>query len=107
MAWVTQGALAKREVEKLGWTDRGVIMLRKMLEREIARVEAGLDPMGVIRDPAKNERIDLPVELNKDMNSDGVASRMRRVRTRYYPHLDELLEVFARAGEPVHAGSVR
>jgi len=107
MAWVTQGPVAKRAAEKLGWTDRGVIMLRKMLEREIARVEAGDDPMGVIRDPAKNAQIDLPVELNKDMNSDGVASRMRRVRTRYYPHLDELLEVFARAGEPVHAGSVR
>jgi 5,5'-dehydrodivanillate O-demethylase len=107
MAWITQGALAKREREKLGWTDRGVIMLRKMLEREIAKVEAGHDPIGVIRDPAKNVQIDLPVEVNKDMNSDGVASRMRRVRTRYAPHLDELLAVFARAGEPVPAASVR
>jgi 5,5'-dehydrodivanillate O-demethylase len=107
MAWVTQGARAKREAEKLGWTDRGVIMLRKMLEREIAKVEAGIDPIGVIRDPADDVQIDLPVERNKDMNSDGVASRMRRVRTRYYPELDELLAVFARAGEPVHAESAR
>jgi 5,5'-dehydrodivanillate O-demethylase len=107
MAWITQGATAKRDRERLGWTDRGVIMLRKMLEREIAKVESGVDPMGVIRDPAKNVQIDLPVEVNKDMNSDGVASRMRRVRTRYAPHLEELLEVFARAGEPVLVGSVR
>jgi 5,5'-dehydrodivanillate O-demethylase len=107
MAWITQGSRAKRELEKLGTTDRGVIMLRKMLEREIGKVEAGEDPMGVIRDAAKNVQIDLPVEVNKDMNADGVASRMRRVRTRYAPHLDELLAVFARAGEPVLAGSVR
>jgi 5,5'-dehydrodivanillate O-demethylase len=107
MAWVTQGPIAKRDREKLGWTDRGVIMLRKMLEREIAKVEAGEDPMGIIRDEAANVQIDLPVELNKDMNSDGVASRMRRVRTRYYPYLDELLDVFARAGEPVAAGGGR
>ncbi len=107
MAWVTQGAVAQRDREKLGSTDRGVIMLRKMLEREIANVEAGRDPMGVVRDPARNTQIDLPVELNKDMNSDGVASRIRRVRTRYYPYLDELLAVFARAGEPLHAGAVR
>ena len=32
------------------------------------------------------------------MNSDGVASRIGRVRTRYYPYLDELLAVFARVG---------
>jgi 5,5'-dehydrodivanillate O-demethylase len=107
MAWITQGTIARREREKLGWTDRGVIMLRKMLEREITKVEAGIDPMGVIRDPEDNLKIDLPVELNKDMNSDGVASRMRRVRTRYAPHLHELLEVFARAGEPVPVGSAR
>jgi 5,5'-dehydrodivanillate O-demethylase len=103
MAWVTQGPIADRHKEKLGWSDRGVIMLRQMLEREMRKVENGIDPIGVIRDASKNDIIDLPVEMNKDMNSDGFASRVKRVRTRHYPFLDELLDVFARAGDPLSA----
>ena len=96
MAWVTQGPIAKRDLEKLAWTDRGVILLRKILARELENVAAGRDPMGVIRDPAK-ARIDIPVEHGKDMFSDGFASLVRRMQVRYYPYVDELLDVFATA----------
>jgi 5,5'-dehydrodivanillate O-demethylase oxygenase subunit len=51
MAWETQGPIANRTVERLATTDRGVIMFREMLAREISRVQEGLDPLGVIRDP--------------------------------------------------------
>ena len=71
MAWETQGPIARRELERLGTTDRGVIMFRQMLEREQQKVAQGLDPIVVIRDPARNEIIELPVEANKDMNEDG------------------------------------
>jgi 5,5'-dehydrodivanillate O-demethylase len=47
------GPIALRHLEKLGSTDRGVIMCRQMLQRELAKMEAGEDPMHVIRDPAK------------------------------------------------------
>jgi 5,5'-dehydrodivanillate O-demethylase len=104
MAWVTQGAIAKRELEKLGWTDRGVTMLRRLLAREIAKVEAGGDPMGVIRDPAKNECIEIPVEHGKNMYSDGFASRARRNQLRYYPYIKDLVALFASAGGTVGAG---
>ncbi len=97
MAWVTQGPIARRDLEKLGWTDRGVIMLRKMVAREIDNVAAGADPIGVIRDAAKNTIIHLPVEHGKDMFSDGFASIFRRLHTRFYPYADELLGLFAHA----------
>ena len=97
MAWVTQGPVARRDLEKLGWTDRGVIMLRKMLAREIDNVAAGVDPIGVIRDAAENTIINLPVEHGKDMFSDGFASIFRRLHTRFYPYADELLDLFAHA----------
>ena len=51
MAWETQGPIADREHEHLGEGDRGVVMYRRLLEREIKKVESGLDPMGVVRDP--------------------------------------------------------
>jgi 5,5'-dehydrodivanillate O-demethylase len=54
MACVTQGAIPDRSIERLGTTDRGVILYRRLLEEQIQKVERGEDPMGVIRDPAKN-----------------------------------------------------
>jgi 5,5'-dehydrodivanillate O-demethylase len=99
MAWVTQGPIAKRELEKLGTTDRGVIMFRKMVEREIDNVEAGRDPMGTIRDAEKNGIIDLHVEFDKGMMADGMASRLARTQGRYYPYIDELVELLGKARE--------
>jgi len=58
MAWETQGPIADRTRERLTSSDRGVIMLREVMMREIKKVQHGLDPMGVIRDPAQNPMID-------------------------------------------------
>lgn len=55
IAWVGQGKIADRSREHLMSSDRGVALYRKLLEENIARIERGADPMGVIRDPAKNE----------------------------------------------------
>jgi 5,5'-dehydrodivanillate O-demethylase len=51
MAWETQGPIANRSAEHLATTDRGVVMYREMLAREILKVQEGLDPLGLIRDP--------------------------------------------------------
>jgi len=51
MAWETQGPIADRTVERLATSDRGVVMFRRMLREEIARVRQGLDPRCVVRDP--------------------------------------------------------
>jgi 5,5'-dehydrodivanillate O-demethylase oxygenase subunit len=61
MAWETQGSICDRSREHLGATDRGVIMLRKLIKEQIDIVQAGGDPMGVIRDPEKNRMIEIPV----------------------------------------------
>jgi 5,5'-dehydrodivanillate O-demethylase len=63
MAWVTQGPIADRTNERLATTDSGVILLRKLLEEQIERVERGEDPIAVVRDPAKNSpMIEVPRE---------------------------------------------
>jgi hypothetical protein len=51
MAWETQGPIVDRSVERLATTDRGIVMYRELLKREIERVQMGMDPKGVIRDP--------------------------------------------------------
>jgi 5,5'-dehydrodivanillate O-demethylase oxygenase subunit len=61
LAWETQGPLTDRTREHLGVEDEGVIELRKLLREQIDRVQQGLDPIGIIRDPAKNQLIDLGV----------------------------------------------
>ena len=55
MAWVTQGDISDRTTERLGTSDKGVILFRNVILEQIEKVERGEDPMGVIRDPAKNE----------------------------------------------------
>jgi 5,5'-dehydrodivanillate O-demethylase len=58
MAWETQGAIADRTRERLTSSDRGIVLLREVMMREMKRVQQGLDPMGVIRDPGQNPMVD-------------------------------------------------
>jgi len=62
MAWETQGPLADRTRERLATSDRGVVMLREIMKREIAKVRQGLDPLGIVRDPAQDKMIDTKLE---------------------------------------------
>ena len=55
MAWITQGAISERTTERLGTSDKGVILYRSLLLEQIERIERGEDPLGVVRDRAKNE----------------------------------------------------
>ncbi len=94
MAWVTQGAIADRTQEHLGASDKGVALYRRVLKREIKKVQEGLDPIGVLRDPARNQRIELPTETKKHHNSDGFASFMLRTHAKYAPITRELVEIY-------------
>jgi 5,5'-dehydrodivanillate O-demethylase oxygenase subunit len=61
MAAETQGRLYDRKNENLGVSDRGLVLYRKMLDEQIARVERGEEPdVAVVRDPAKNRIIEFP-----------------------------------------------
>jgi 5,5'-dehydrodivanillate O-demethylase len=55
----SQGPVYDRTGEHLAYTDRGVILLRRLYKESIEAVQKGLDPIGVVRDPAKNEIIRL------------------------------------------------
>ena len=55
----SQGTIYDRSTEHLGATDKGVIMLRRLYRESIEAVQKGRDPIGVVRDPAKNEIIRL------------------------------------------------
>jgi 5,5'-dehydrodivanillate O-demethylase oxygenase subunit len=59
MAWETQGPIADRANEHLGESDRGIILFRKLLRDQIRAVQNGEDPIGINRDPAKDEVIRL------------------------------------------------
>ena len=60
VAWVGQGRIADRTRENLGASDRGIAMLRRQLFEDMAAVQAGRDPKGVLRDPERNQRMELP-----------------------------------------------
>jgi 5,5'-dehydrodivanillate O-demethylase len=68
MAWVTQGPLARRDKEKLGESDKGVIMYRKLLKEQAEVVADGGDPMNTFRDPELNRSVKLPLEHVKFLN---------------------------------------
>lgn len=73
MAWETQGRITDRRKEHLGGSDRGILMLRQMLKDQIERVQQGLDPIGVIRDP-ENEIVELPLDQYMEVARTGVAA---------------------------------
>jgi 5,5'-dehydrodivanillate O-demethylase len=98
MAWVTQGTIADRTTENLGASDKGIAMYRKVLRRELKKMEDGIDPMCVVRDPAKNRCIDLPNEKDKHHNSDGFAAFLLRTHGRYSPIAEALIDVFENKG---------
>ncbi|HEY7165948.1 MAG TPA: Rieske 2Fe-2S domain-containing protein [Candidatus Binatia bacterium] len=51
----SQGSIFDRTAEHLGVSDEGVILLRRLYKQCIEAVQRGEDPVGIIRDPAKNE----------------------------------------------------
>ncbi|MFY9511582.1 MAG: aromatic ring-hydroxylating dioxygenase subunit alpha [Rubrivivax sp.] len=50
-AQVSQGAIAWHSEEHLATSDRGIVMLRRLLQRQLAALQRGEDPVGVSFDP--------------------------------------------------------
>jgi 5,5'-dehydrodivanillate O-demethylase len=55
MAWETEGAIFDRCAEQLGASDGGIAMFRELLVQQIETVQAGDDPIGLVRDPEQNQ----------------------------------------------------
>jgi 5,5'-dehydrodivanillate O-demethylase len=94
MAWITQGAIADRTEENLGASDNGIALYRRVLRREIKKVEEGVDPMFTFRDPAQNVRIDLPNEADKHHNSDGARSWIMRIHAAHSPIAEDVCQMY-------------
>src|SRR5688572_12052123 len=52
--------VSDRTREHLGWSDRGVVMMRKRFLADLEAVAAGKDPKAVLRDEENNKRMALP-----------------------------------------------
>jgi 5,5'-dehydrodivanillate O-demethylase oxygenase subunit len=98
MAWVSQGKATDRTSEHLGRSDLGVTMLRRMFKQEMAKVAAGQDPLGVVREP--HDRIDLPCEKNKFDAGPGFAvDFITGASMQFSPQKDELIKLHQLAWE--------
>ena len=53
-----QRAIAIHDLENLVSSDRGTVLLRRMLERQIEAIRQGPDPLNIVRDPDKNHAIE-------------------------------------------------
>lgn len=94
MVWMTQGPVSDRTVENLGSTDQGIAIYRRVLRREIKKVEQGLDPIATIRDEKTNQYVELPNERKKLHNSDGFGTFVLRTHAAYSPIIKEVIEIF-------------
>ena len=98
MVWVSQGPIADRTIENVTTSDKGVLMMRRVLLREIEAVEQGRDPMGLIRDEAKYRRIDLPQERHMFFkNADSAELHiLRQPGIRHSPIVSRIVDVYVR-----------
>ena len=92
MIWITQGDIVDRTREHLVDTDRGIVLYRRMLTEQAARVADGLDPIGVSR--GRESVIELPQERNK--YGDGarfLAESLDASHARFSPLHDQIVEL--------------
>ena len=61
LAWVGQGRIADRSREQLSASDRGIVAMRRRFFEEMDTVAQGGEPKAVLRDPARNLRLSLPM----------------------------------------------
>jgi 5,5'-dehydrodivanillate O-demethylase len=88
MMWVNQGEIALRHREKLGESDKGVILFRKQLIEQVQRVMQGQEPtLNIFRDAASNECIELPLEgfRHRAPVATGTSESQRSPAPRYVP----------------------
>jgi len=105
MAWETQGAIADRSAERLGYSDRGIVMVRELIKQQIDLVQEGGDPIGLVWDPARNECIEL--EAMTSERDTGGSARPRgaelplvRPREQVFDNRHEVFEVPYGAARP-------
>ena len=102
-AWVSQGPVAERHLEKLGELDVGITLYRRLLKEQMDRVRRGQDPMEVYRDPAENELIEL---FHETMREPGAYRKYKFTggHMKYSASLGEVQELYRQAEALEDAG---
>ena len=75
VAWITQGAVADRTKERLGRSDEGIILYRKMLKDNLRQMQMGQELMNVFRDPAEAACIEIVTERDQTERFGGPAAK--------------------------------
>jgi 5,5'-dehydrodivanillate O-demethylase oxygenase subunit len=106
IAWPLQGDIVDRSQERLAESDKGLIMFRKLLEEQMDVVEDGGEPINVFRDPARNQRLDLPLQDYGGARNYRKGSMPLLTTGHHSPFSDEIEELMLRgaAAEGVTAG---
>jgi hypothetical protein len=99
LVWPLQGDIVDRSQEWLGESDKGIIMLRRLLMDQIAIVEQGGEPMNVFRDPARNTCIDLPIPDYVGPRNYRPGSLVAVTTGQHCPWLNEIDAMMSRAAE--------
>ncbi|OVZ56606.1 phthalate 4,5-dioxygenase [Pigmentiphaga sp. NML080357] len=96
VAWVGQGTIADRSLENLSASDRGITMIRKKFFEELEAVAGGADPKGVLRDPEKNRRVELPLAF-REVLTEGMTWAELKAHPIFGRHLHDYI---FQAGQP-------
>jgi len=103
MVILSQGVIADRSKERLGESDKGVILYRRQLKEQMELVLDGGEPMNTFRDPLRNKCIDLPQQkVYANMGSSGGFKKGDVVNgscAMFSPIIDEVEELFAKVAD--------
>ena len=96
LAWVGQGRIADRTQEHLGASDRGIVTIRRRFFEELEQIALGGEAKGIIRDPAKNVKVKLPM-----MDRDKVLGSLTREQILSNPRAELMYSSYIfQAGQP-------
>jgi 5,5'-dehydrodivanillate O-demethylase len=96
IAWVGQGKIADRTKEQLMPSDRGIALMRRRFLQEIEAMKAGAELKAVIRDRARNVKVELPAVL-RDYFDVGLTRQEMHDSPYWRPYLTEYI---LQAGQP-------
>jgi 5,5'-dehydrodivanillate O-demethylase oxygenase subunit len=107
-AWDSQGSMTDRSREKLGQTDAGIILYRRMLKEQMDLVDDGGVPMNVFWDSdAMGECIDLDPIMGESFTVTGFDNFRNLYHKGYYrddmdrygPAMDQIVDLMRRVEE--------
>lgn len=103
IAWPAQGEIVDRSQERLAESDKGLILFRRLLEEQMDLVEDGGEPMNVFRDPARNQRLDLPQQDYGGAENYRKGSLPLLTTGHHSPYLDEIEDLMLRGAAAARA----